>query len=457
MTDAQETTSAGPALDPAVRTLRLVMTLLVLGLFFILIPALSAAGLVADHNLNRLGRYLCFSIAAVGIGLAWGYTGILSLCQAFFFCLGGYAMAMHLALPEGGGDVREDYNNLPQFLFFANPDSKELPFFWKPFSSPVFALALAVLAPAMVASLLGFFIFRNRVKGVYFSIITQAIAWGAFLAFCRNEMLVGGTNGLTNFYKPLNLEHHWILALYILSCVVLLLVYLVARHITRTRLGRLLVAVRDNESRLLFAGFRPDRLKVFAFTFAAIVAAIGGVLYAPQTGIITPNIMKVEDSIWMVVWVAMGGRGKLWGAVIGALVMLYSQSLLTSSLPTLWLFVQGGLAVAVVLLVPDGLVGVWERLEQTIERRAGVGRVVLAATPFAALVVFIFFEGLGLMPEALTKVVLGLQISYWLLIAAMAGGGAAQSALRLSDSRRSALRADDVSASSVLASKGAEA
>jgi urea transport system permease protein len=405
-------------------------------LFYILIPTLSATGVVADHNLNRLGRYLCYAIAAVAIDVAWGYTGILSLCQAFFFCIGGYAMAMHLALPEGGGDVRADYNNIPHFLFFANPNSTELPGFWRPFASPVFALGSALLLPAVIASLVGFFIFRSRVKGVYFSIITQALAWGAFLAFSRNEMLLGGTNGLTNFYKPLNQERSYILGLYLLTCFVLTLVYLAARFVTRSRLGRLLVAVRDNESRLLFAGYRPDLIKVFAFTFSAVLSAIGGILYAPQTGIITPNIMKVEDSIWMVVWVAMGGRGRLWGALLGALVMLYAQSLMTSSLPAIWLLVQGGIAVMVVLAAPDGLVGIWDRVEAAVAQRAGFTRISIAALPLAALLVFISLSGLGLMPASLSEVVWGLPISYWLLLAALLGGALGQVALRRCSTRK---------------------
>jgi len=408
------------AIDPKVRKLRRAMMVLILSIFFVLIPIFSATGIVENHNLNKLGRYLCFAIAAVGIDLAWGYTGILSLCQAVFFCIGGYACAMFLALPEGGGDVRQEYGNMPQFLFFANPDSTTLPWFWKPFSSPIFALAVAILLPAFVASTVAFFIFRSRVKGVYFSIITQAVAWGAFLMLCRNEMLMGGTNGLTNFSKALNQEHGWILGLYVLTCFVLLGIYLLARWITRSRLGRVLVAVRDNESRLLFSGYRPDLFKVFAFAAAAVFAAVGGMLYAPQNAIITPNIMRVEDSIMMVIWVALGGRGRLWGAILGSMIVLYSQSILTSSLPTFWPFVQGGMFLAVVLFMPDGLVSFWDRVEQAVVSGAGFRKAIIAGAPLFALVTFIFFEGLGLMPSVLTNVVGGLQWSYWLLLLVLA-------------------------------------
>src|SRR4030095_9904458 len=181
--------------------------------------------------------------------------------------MGGYAMSMHLSLPEAGGDVRPEYHNIPQFFFFNNVDT--LPAWWRPFASLPFAMLAAFVLPALVAGLVGFFIFRNRVRGVYFSIITQALAWGAFLAFSRNEMLLGGTNGLTNFYKPLNSQWNWILALYLLTVVVLTCAYLSCRYLVHSRLGRVLVAVRDNETRLYFLGYRPDLYKAFAFIGAA--------------------------------------------------------------------------------------------------------------------------------------------------------------------------------------------
>jgi urea transport system permease protein len=195
--------------DPEIVRFRKKAILGLLVLAFLLIPALNMLGVVEPHILNRLGRYLCFAIAALGIDLIWGYAGVLSLCHALFFCMGGYAMAMHLSLPEAGGDVRPEYHNIPQFFFFNNVDS--LPFWWRPFASLPFTLLATFVLPALVAGLVGFFIFRNRVRGVYFSIITQALAWGAFLAFSRNEMLLGGTNGLTNFFKPLNSDNKWIL------------------------------------------------------------------------------------------------------------------------------------------------------------------------------------------------------------------------------------------------------
>ena len=213
--------------DPEIVRFRKKAILGLLVLAFLLIPALNMLGVVEPHILNRLGRYLCFAIAALGIDLIWGYAGVLSLCHALFFCMGGYAMAMHLSLPEAGGDVRPEYHNIPQFFFFNNVDS--LPFWWRPFASLPFTLLATFVLPALVAGLVGFFIFRNRVRGVYFSIITQALAWGAFLAFSRNEMLLGGTNGLTNFFKPLNSDNKWILALYLLTAALLVGSFLLVR------------------------------------------------------------------------------------------------------------------------------------------------------------------------------------------------------------------------------------
>src|SRR5688572_8259586 len=282
--------------DPALVRFRRKALVGLLFVLFVGIPCLSFFGVMEAHNLTRLSRYLCFAIAALGIDLIWGYTGVLSLCHALFFCLGGYAIAMHLSLPSAGGDVRPEYNNIPQFFFFNNVDT--LPSWWAPFSSLPVALIAAFLLPAVVSGVVGFFIFRNRVRGVYFSIITQALAWGAFLAFSRNELLLGGTNGLTNFYKGLNSENQWILGLYLLTATVLVFSFAACRYLVRSRFGRVLIAIRDNEPRLYFLGYRPDLFKAFAFIAAAVLAAVAGMLYVPQNGIMTPNVMRVEDSVW---------------------------------------------------------------------------------------------------------------------------------------------------------------
>jgi urea transport system permease protein len=380
---------------------------------FILIPVLNLTGVIEPHNLNRLGRYLCFAIAALGIDLIWGYAGVLSLCHALFFCLGGYAMGMHLSLPQAGGDVRPEYNNIPQFFFFNNVDT--LPSWWQPFGSLPFAFLAAVVIPSIVAGVVGFFIFRNRVRGVYFSIITQALAWGAFLAFSRNELLLGGTNGLTNFYKPLNSENHWVLGLYLLSASMLVGTFLACRHLAQSRFGRILIAIRDNETRLYFLGYRPDLYKAFAFVLAAALAGLAGMLYVPQNGIITPNVMRVEDSVWMVIWVAVGGRGRLWGAVMGALLANFTYSVLTSDMPKAWPFIQGGLFLTA-LAFPNGVCDLWNRLEIEVRNGSRLLRVVLSLVFIES---FLIADKLNFMPVALTRnIFAGVQVKFWLLIVA---------------------------------------
>ncbi len=392
-----------PRLNPRVRQLRISAIIAVVALFYILIPVLNSVGAVSDLSVNILGRYLCFAIVALGIDLIWGYAGLLSLCQAFFFCLGGYAIGMFLSLPEGGGQVQKAYNNIPQFFFFNNQST--LPTFWKPFASLPFALAMGILIPAVVAGIFGFFIFRSRVRGVYFAIITQALAWAAYLLFCRNELLLGGTDGLNNFYPPLQHDHHWILGLYFLTAAILGLLYLALFKLTKSRFGRILVAIRDREVRLHFAGYKPYAFKVFAFVIAAVIAAIGGMLYVPQNGIITPGTMAVESSILMVVLVAVGGRGRLWGAIIGALVVRYAYSILSSDMPAMWSFFEGGLFIAVTLLFSNGLVGLWDELEEKMRMRHGGLQLALSVIPLASVLGFVLCEALGIMPKALQQTI----------------------------------------------------
>jgi urea transport system permease protein len=385
--------------DADVYRLRLGVVVGLLSLFFIVIPVLNAANVVPDYKLNFLGKYLSLSLVAIGIDLIWGYTGILSLCQGFFFCLGAYAMSMHLSLPEGGGVYR-----IPQFMEFAYyGHGGQLPPFWKPFRSLAFAISAGIVLPALVAGLFGFFIFRSRVRGVYFSIITQAVAWGAWLLISRNEMLLGGTNGLTNFYRPLTQSRHWIVMLYFTTLVMIVLAYLLCRAIAQSKLGRVLVAIRDKETRLYFAGYRPYAFKVFAFVLAAILAGIGGMLYAPQTGIVTPQNMNVEASILMVIWVALGGRGRLWGAIFGTLVVNYTYTAMTSDMPTIWPFIQGGMFLAVVLAFPDGMVGLWDQLEKQVKLGDWLGATGIAVS-FIAIALFVLAQSLGVMPPLMEKV-----------------------------------------------------
>jgi urea transport system permease protein len=282
-----------------------------------------------------------------------------------------------------------------------------------------------------VAGAFGFFIFRSRARGVYLSILTQAVAWGAWLLISRNEMLLGGTNGLTNFNKQLNNNPHWIMGLYLLTLGALLGSYAVCWAITRSRLGRVLVAVRDRETRLYFAGYQPYAFKVFAFSVGAMLAGVGGMLYSPQVGIITPQNMNVETSILMVIWVALGGRGKLWGAIFGAILTNVTLSSLSSDLPSLWLYVQGGMFVLVVLLFPDGFVGLWANAEKQIAEGAGWARVTLTLLPLFAVAFFVLMEALGLTPGVVRKVVyhtnsIDLQLKYVLLIAVLCLAGVGQ-------------------------------
>jgi urea transport system permease protein len=350
-----ESSGDDPFARRAERTAMLGTLVLLLGVM----PGLYKFGAINIIVVNQLGRFLCYAITAIGVDLIWGYTGILSLCQAMFFVLGGYAMGMHMALH---GPL--DGDSIPRCLFVVTSvvEGFKLPAFWRPFQTLGAAIALGMAIPGIVAFVFGYFAFRSRVRGVYFSIITQATVVAAVLIFRRNETRLCGTNGLTNFVTlgGFNLQSPAVrLGLYFITVAVLIGVYLLNRHIVGSRLGRILVAVRDNESRLRFAGYQPVTAKTFAFTAAGVIAGIGGMLYAPQNGIITPYVMEPLESVYMVLWVAIGGRGTLSGAVIGAVIVLYVKSILSSAMPNVWPFFEGGLFIAVVLLFPDGLVGAW--------------------------------------------------------------------------------------------------
>jgi urea transport system permease protein len=337
-------------------------TIGVLALLLLVMPLLYKIGAIDVIVLNQLGRFLCYAIAALGIDLIWGYCGILSLCQAMFFCFGGYAIGMHLALH---GPL--DGDGIPRCLYVVTSvvEDFQLPSFWKPFKTLPAAIALSLILPGMAAFAFGYFAFRSRVRGVYFSIITQATTVAVTLIFRRNETRLCGTNGLTNFetLAGFDLRSPGVkLALYFITVFTLIAVYLVCRLIVASRLGRLLVAVRDNESRLRFAGHQPITVKAFAFTAAGVIAGIGGMLYTPQNGIITPYKMDPLVSVFMVLWVAVGGRGTLIGAILGAVLVNYTESTLTSVVPSLWPFFEGALFIAVVLFFPDGLVGTWQNI-----------------------------------------------------------------------------------------------
>ena len=316
---------------------------------------------VSNFTLNLFGKFLTYAILALGLDLLWGYAGVLSLGHGVFFGLGAYAMGMHLMLEIGSKSVYQ--SALPDFMVWNQV--KELPLFWRPFYSAPFTLVAIVVVPALFALVFGFLAFRSRVRGVYLSIITQALALSAWLVFNRNEMNLGGTNGLADFKTifgfPLN-QPVTQRGLYVVTAVTLVVAYLVCRWITLTRAGKVLVAIRDSETRVLFSGYSPAAYKLFVFVVSAILAGLAGALYAPQVGIVTPAKIGVLPSIEMVVWVAAGGRGTLYGSVIGAVGVNWIQSWLTTSYPDLWLLFLGGLFMGAVLFFPDGIVGALGRL-----------------------------------------------------------------------------------------------
>ncbi len=323
---------------------------------------------LSDFSLNRFGKFLAFAILALGLDLIWGYTGILSLGQGVFFGLGAYCMGMHLMLTIGKESVYG--SDMPDFMVWNQV--KELPFFWKPFYSFPAAVIGAILVPMAFALVFGFFAFRSRIKGVYFAIITQALALAAWLVFNRNDTNLGGTNGLTDFKQVIGYrlsEPGTQRVLYVLTVLCLGASYLLCQWIIRSRAGRVLVAVRDSEKRVVFSGYTPANYKLFVFVVSAGLAGLAGLLYAPQVGIITPAQIGVLPSLEMVIWVAVGGRASLAGAVLGAVSVNYGRSILTNYFPELWPFILGGLFVLVVLLFPDGLIGMMRKGKSLLTRR----------------------------------------------------------------------------------------
>lgn len=338
--------------------------LLVLPLLNVL-PAEESWLHVSDFRLNQFGKFLAFAILALGLDLIWGYSGVLSLGQGVFFGLGAYCMGMYLALQIGKESVYG--SELPDFMVWTQV--KELPLFWYPFKSFWGGFLGAILVPVLFATLFGFLAFRSRIKGVYFAIITQALAFAAWLVFNRNETRLGGTNGLTDFKQVLGFrlaDPSTQRGLYLLTAVALCAAYLLCRAIVASRAGRVLIAIRDSESRVTFSGYTPWVYKLFVFVVAAGLAGLAGMLYVPQVGIITPAQIGVLPSLEVVIWVAVGGRGTLIGAILGAMTVNYGRSVLTNSFPEAWPFILGGLFVIVVTLFPDGLMGM---IRKAAERR----------------------------------------------------------------------------------------
>lgn len=317
---------------------------------------------LSTYTVTLLGKYLCFALLALAMDLVWGYCGILSLGHGAFFALGGYAMGMYLMRQIGDRGV---YGNaqLPDFMVFLN--WKELPWYWYGFDNFWFAMLMVMLVPGVLAFAFGWFAFRSRVTGVYLSIITQALTFALLLAFFRNEMGFGGNNGLTDFkdLAGFNLRSDSMRsALFFTSAVALALSYLACRYIVNSKLGRVVTAVRDAESRARFVGYQVEHYKLWIFTFSAVLAGIAGALYVPQVGIINPGEFSPLNSIELVVWVAVGGRATLYGAVAGAILVNYGKTYLTAALPDVWLFALGGLFVVVTLFLPHGIVGLLAQL-----------------------------------------------------------------------------------------------
>ncbi len=326
-------------------------------LLVVFLPLLNISGTIDNYTLNLWGKYLCYGILAISVDLLWGYTGLLSLGQALFFSLGGYMMGMYLMRMIGSlGQYKKP---MPDFLVFLG--WTELPTFWKPFDSFLFAAIMIVLLPSIIALVFGYLAFRSRIKGVYFSILTQALTYAAALMFFRNDMLMGGNNGFTDFKFILgqNLrEPATQRGLYIATAVLTVGAFLICRWLTKTKFGLVQRAIRDSETRVLFSGYAAANYKLFVFVLCAVLAALGGALYVPQVGIINPSEMWPDKSLEAVVWCAVGGRGTLVGPIIGAVSVNALKSWATTEYPDLWLILLGGLFILVVLFLPKGIVGI---------------------------------------------------------------------------------------------------
>ncbi len=351
--------------------------LVLLGAFAIAIPILNLllpAGSpfhISTYLVALFGKYICYAMLALSIDLIWGYAGILSLGHGAFFALGGYAMGMYLMRQIG---TRGVYANptLPDFMVFLN--WQELPFYWYGFNHFAYAALMIFLVPGLLAFVFGWFAFRSRVTGVYLSIITQAMTYALMLGFFRNNFGFGGNNGLTDFKDILgfNVQAEGTRnGLLVISCIALGLCFMICRAVVTSKFGKVLVAIRDAETRVRFLGYRVEAYKLFVFTLSACMAGVAGALYVPQVGIINPSEFAPGNSIEAVIWVAVGGRGTLTGAVLGAFVVNYAKTFFTTGLlAPYWLFVLGGLFIAVTLLLPRGIIGTLQHWhERRVEKK----------------------------------------------------------------------------------------
>ena len=335
----------------------------------VLIPLLnlavppSSAFHLSDYTVGLLGKFMCYAMVALAMDLIWGYTGILSLGHGVFFALGGYAMGMYLMRMIG---TEGNYGSLlPDFMVFL--DWKALPWYWHGTDNFWYALLLVVLAPGLLAFVFGYFAFRSRIKGVYFSIITQALTFAFMLLFFRNETGFGGNNGFTDFkyIAGFSLTHPSTkTALFAITGATLIIALLACRFIVTSKLGRVLTAIRDAESRMMFSGYNPLGFKLFVWTFSAILCGIAGALYVPQVGIINPSEMSPANSIEIAIWVAVGGRGTLIGPLIGAALVNGAKSWFTVAFAEYWLFFLGALFIFVTLFMPNGVIGLFSRFRK---------------------------------------------------------------------------------------------
>nr|WP_295468540.1 urea ABC transporter permease subunit UrtC [Mesorhizobium sp.] len=366
---------------------RIVITILILLGIAVLVPILhlavppDSAFHIPAYAVALVGKYLTYALLALALDLVWGYCGILSLGHGAFFALGGYAMGMYLMRQIGDRGV---YGNpiLPDFMVFLN--WKELPWFWYGFDQFWFAAVMVMLVPGLLAFVFGWFAFRSRVTGVYLSIITQAMTYALLLAFFRNDMGFGGNNGLTDFKDILGFNVQaggTRSALFSASAIALAIGVALTAAIVSSKYGKLLIAVRDAESRTRFLGWRPENVKLFAFTVSAVMAGVAGALYVPQVGIINPGEFDPANSIEVVVWTAVGGRGTIVGPIIGAVLVNLGKTYFTGALPDYWLFALGGLFIFVTLFLPRGIVGTWDHWRKAGREKRAAAQTPPAGTP----------------------------------------------------------------------------
>ncbi len=370
--NAKHSTSVTQPMRPLIQkfaqlgSLRVVIGFLLISAFYVTFCNIAFAEgsffHVSDYTVSLFGKYLCYALLALAVDLVWGYCGILSLGHGAFFALGGYAMGMYLMRQIGDRGV---YGNpdLPDFMVFLN--FTELPWYWAGSDSVIWMIAMVFIGPGLLAYVFGSLAFRSRVSGVYLSIMTQAVTYALMLAFFRNEMGFGGNNGLTDFKEILGFslqEPSTKLGLFVATAIALAIGYAISDYIVKSKMGRVVTAIRDAESRVRFVGFKPEHYKLWIYIVSAMLAGVAGALYVPQVGIINPGEFSPLNSIEMVVWVAIGGRGTLYGALIGAVVVSYAKTRFTAIMPEAWLFALGGLFVLVTLYLPKGIAGLLPHL-----------------------------------------------------------------------------------------------